>query len=93
MSYRKNFAPLLIEKQKVEKLTSDAGWGCVIRCQQMLVASAYQKVLRSQVNARYNEVKAKLAMRVLDLFDDDKRGRPEAPFSIQNIVELGLEEH
>lgn len=32
-------------------------------------------------------------MRVLELFDDDKRGRPEAPFSIQNIVELGLEDH
>ena len=32
MTYRKNFAPLLIEKPKVANLTSDAGWGCVIRC-------------------------------------------------------------
>lgn len=31
-TYRKGFVPLLIEKNKVAKLTSDAGWGCVIRC-------------------------------------------------------------
>jgi hypothetical protein len=33
MTYRKGFAPLLIENSKVPKLTTDAGWGCVIRCQ------------------------------------------------------------
>ena len=32
LTYRKNFAPLLIEKNKVAHLTSDAGWGCVMRC-------------------------------------------------------------
>lgn len=32
ITYRKGFAPLLVEKNKVAKLTSDAGWGCVIRC-------------------------------------------------------------
>ena len=32
LTYRKGFVPLLIEKNKVAKLTSDAGWGCVIRC-------------------------------------------------------------
>lgn len=32
LSYRRNFAPLLVEKDKIPKLTSDAGWGCVIRC-------------------------------------------------------------
>ena len=30
--YRRNFAPLLVEKDKIPKLTTDAGWGCVIRC-------------------------------------------------------------
>ena len=59
----------------------------------MMVASAFQKVLRSKTNARYYEVKNKLTMSVLELFDDDKRGRPEAPFSIQNIVEIGLAEY
>jgi len=32
MTYRKNFSPLLVEKNKVANLTCDSGWGCVIRC-------------------------------------------------------------
>jgi len=32
LTYRKDFAPVLIEKHKVANLTSDSGWGCVIRC-------------------------------------------------------------
>jgi hypothetical protein len=32
ITYRRNFAPVLVEKNKVPKLTSDSGWGCVIRC-------------------------------------------------------------
>lgn len=32
LTYKRNFNPLLVEKNKVPKLTTDAGWGCVIRC-------------------------------------------------------------
>lgn len=49
ITYRKGFAPLLIEKNKVAKLTSDAGWGCVIRCTQMLLANTLRVVLRNQM--------------------------------------------
>jgi len=47
MTYRKGFSPLLIEKNKVANLTSDSGWGCVIRCTQMLFATAFQKHLQA----------------------------------------------
>ncbi|CDW71601.1 UNKNOWN [Stylonychia lemnae] len=45
MTYKKDFKPLLIEKtsiqgQKVQNLTTDCNWGCVIRSGQMLVANA-----------------------------------------------------
>lgn len=49
MTYRKGFAPLLIEKNKVAKLTSDAGWGCVIRCTQMLLANTLRIILRNEM--------------------------------------------
>ena len=58
ISYKKNFAPLLIEKNKVAHLTSDAGWGCVIRCTQMLLANCLRKLQIPNI---------------LQLFDDDKR--------------------
>ena len=45
ITYKRSFAPLLIEKNKVAKLTSDSGWGCVIRCTQMLLANCLQKML------------------------------------------------
>ena len=59
----------------------------------MMLATAYQKLYRSKINARYIDVKDKLAMQVLRMFDDNKRGLTEAPFSIQNIAALGLEEY
>ena len=48
LTYRKNFAPLLIEKNKVANLTTDAGWGCVIRCTQMLLANCLLKMFVAQ---------------------------------------------
>ena len=49
ITYRKGFAPLLVEKNKVAKLTTDAGWGCVIRCSQMLLANTLRFILRNEV--------------------------------------------
>lgn len=49
ITYRKGFAPLLIEKNKVANLTTDAGWGCVIRCSQMLLANTLRIILRNEI--------------------------------------------
>lgn len=44
LTYRRNFTPLLIEQKQHPNLTSDAGWGCVIRCTQMLIANCLKQV-------------------------------------------------
>jgi hypothetical protein len=67
LSYRKGFKPLLIEKkefrgQKVQNLSTDCGWGCTIRCTQMLIANA---IKRTKVMDR---------LEILRLFDDSSRG-------------------
>ena len=50
-TYRRNFVPLLIEKNKVAKLTTDAGWGCVIRCTQMLIANCFRTLTKNQIKS------------------------------------------
>jgi len=89
LTYRKSFAPLLIEKNKVAKLTSDAGWGCVMRCTQMLLANC----LRTVFTPSSSESQHTMNIRILNLFDDDKRNITQNAFSIQNVVEIGLNEH
>lgn len=91
MTYVKGFAPLLIEKMKVPNLTSDAGWGCVIRSAQMLVANALQKVYIHPNLTDQMSIKLKAA--ILNLFNDDIRQEERCAFSIQNICELGLVDH
>lgn len=113
MTYRKGFAPLLIEKNKVANLTSDAGWGCVIRCSQMLLANTLRVILRNEIVSenkalsKYHSLSSssfdckksnylttdQINILILSLFDDDKRNQTEHPFSIQNIVEVGLQVH
>jgi hypothetical protein len=77
LTYRKNFAPLLIEKNKVANLTSDAGWGCVIRSEQMLIANCLQKMLSYK-----GKTTKEINLQILNLFDDDKRNTTENAFSI-----------
>lgn len=91
LTYTKGFAPLLIEKMKVPNMTSDAGWGCVIRSAQMLVANAMQKVYIHQYLS--DNMKLKLQAGILNLFNDDVRQENRCAFSIQNICELGLVDH
>jgi hypothetical protein len=86
ITYRQNFAPLLVEKNKTAKLTSDVGWGCVIRCNQMLLANTLLKIKDKLPKINSNQD-------IFSLFDDDIRNSSEAAFSIQNIVEVGLNEH
>ncbi|KAL4491249.1 hypothetical protein ABPG72_021635 [Tetrahymena utriculariae] len=48
-TYRKNFQPLLKNKTNIDlskKLTTDAGWGCMIRAGQMIFAQAIKRHLK-----------------------------------------------
>ena len=93
ITYRKNFAPLLIEKKNVgPKLTSDGGWGCVIRCTQMLIANVLRQSILSKGNLT-SSAQTNKNIEILSLFDDDKRNCTENPFSIQNVVEMAHTMH
>jgi cysteine protease ATG4 len=46
--YRKNFPPISSNKNPKAKYTSDTGWGCMIRCSQMMVARALYKIFKRQ---------------------------------------------
>ena len=86
MTYKQGFKPLLIEKskylgKKVSNKNSDCGWGCTIRAFQMLIANTL---------LRFGICNEKL--KILKLFDDNQRGDPNSPFSIQNIAFEGLKE-
>ena len=77
ITYCQQFKPLLMEMgkyqgQQVKQLGNDNGWGCTVRCLQMLVANAINQSTMSR-----------------KLFDNNVRGS-EAPFSIQNVAEVGL---
>lgn len=76
---------------KVVKLTTDAGWGCVIRCTQMLMANCLRTLTKPQVKTP--EQQQILNSDIITLFDDDKRNTVRSSFSIQNIVEVGLNDH
>ena len=76
LSYKQGFKPLLIEKRllndrPIANLSSDIGWGCTIRCSQMLIANAVKRAFE-----RIPRID------ILKLFDDNARGVPSSAFSI-----------
>lgn len=83
-TYRKGFAS--IDGHGPE---SDQGWGCMIRCGQMLLAETFMRISlgrefkwtrESQGNPFY--------IKILGYFRDDKL----APYSIQQIAQMGVTE-
>ncbi|KAH9782423.1 cysteine protease ATG4a [Citrus sinensis] len=81
ISYRKGFDPI-----GDSKITSDVGWGCMLRSSQMLVAQAllfhrlgrpWRKPLQKPFDREYVEI--------LHLFGDSET----SPFSIHNLLQAG----
>ena len=53
--YRKNFPPIKNTK-KQSFYTSDSGWGCMIRCGQMILSRALYKVFKHQHFTTYDSI-------------------------------------
>lgn len=75
VSYRKNYKPLpdTVDKQII---TSDCGWGCMIRCSQMLLA---QTIKRACSNYTRGDI-------IRHFLDVDKSPHP---FSLSELVKYG----
>lgn len=87
ITYRKNFPPI----DENLRYTTDRGFGCMIRCGQMVLANAllYKNLGR---NWRWSsdglEANPTVYTSILKLFQD----KEESPYSIHNIVRTGQQE-
>ena len=82
----------------VQSLETDNTWGCTVRCLQMLVANALMRSTLEMPRRPQQPTSSvplsesqKRVIDILALFDNDKRAGV-APYSIQNVAELGLKD-
>ncbi len=54
-SYRKQFEPLLSSRTG-DIITTDGGWGCMIRCAQMLLAQTLLTHMTNTLNSYYSNI-------------------------------------
>lgn len=82
VSYRRSFYPLHFRSGTIQDsrkpLVSDCGWGCMIRCAQMLVTNTLQKL----TDEKFLQMNTNLIIRkVLDLQDE--------ALSLHSIIKQG----
>lgn len=82
-SYRKGFVPI-----GDSGLTSDKGWGCMLRCGQMLIAQALLFLHLGRDWVWTQQCRDRIYLRILRMFED----RRTAPYSIHQIALMGASE-
>ncbi len=87
MTYRRNFIPF--NPPASRSMTSDKGWGCMLRSAQMILANTLMMHRMTRHWVKFIESSPPVAYaEVLQMFLD----HPDAPFSIQRLVSLGSAE-
>ena len=67
LSYRKQFEPLNGLTRSGDPITSDCGWGCMIRCAQMLLAQTLLIHMTNTVNLPHSTIQIADKCKVLNI--------------------------
>ncbi|XP_022919005.1 cysteine protease ATG4A [Onthophagus taurus] len=84
VTYRKGFVPI----GDTEGITSDKGWGCMLRCGQMVLAQALVNLHLGRDWTWSPETKTAEYLQIIHRLED----RRQAPFSIHQIAQMGVSE-
>jgi len=88
-SYREKMPPIMNETFK-KSLTCDRGWGCMIRCGQMLLAEGIKRHFQGK-GLLVNGFKQDDLLAIISLFADFVKDGLIAPFSIHQICSTAYE--
>lgn len=83
-TYRKGFVPI----GGVEGLTTDKGWGCMLRCGQMIIAQALVFIHLGRDWIWNFHTKDSIYLQILQKIEDKK----SSPYSIHQIALMGQSE-
>lgn len=89
-SYRERFPSLLPDIFPKAQYTSDRGWGCMLRCGQMLFAEAIKRHFRAH-GVLSDKNRMDIYFSIIYMFSDSNLNIEESPFSIQQIAKQAYE--